>query len=527
MSSPQEASLNTADQALTTGGTAFYRYGIWLLLLITLVSRLPYVAAEPYGWESFNFIMAVDGWHPGEDMPHFPGYLNHVLVLQALRLLIQGAALDVLHAASLLQTLLAIFLLHWFARGPLAERIGLNLQEAELFALLAAVLMAFNPLLWFYSEIGLSYSASAVISILGAWLVLWDKRSLWYWSIAAFFIGWMGGWRPESLLLIPLLVWGMKKDYARSSHMLTSLAALLIGILLWFLPAAIASGQGVEYLARGIRDFEIGRFHTTTRSLLYQLSHSGIYLLLAIGFAPVALLPRLHVLWAAWRDQDSYIRSFFLAWTILPVIALVVLFHDGYFLLLVPALTLIAALMLVFAARSSWQAWSATGVVLLLSLLWFTHPWQVYAITPPCTASSIKANDRNLGEWRDAIISLDPEGEAALVFFDGSYSSRAAMVDFPTLNTIQVRNISSANLQITIAQHERERTRIACPSPLPDSVFQGSNRLLVIGLAPDDSSQRGIVLTDLAGFSPSDSLRVGQEWIYVVRKVKDSLDIKL
>ncbi len=524
MSTSPEASLSRAEEAGTTGGAVIWRYGIWWLLLALLLSRLPYIASEPYSWDSFNFLLSVDAWRPAEDMPHFPNYFNHVMVLHALRRLIQGDPLDVLHATSLLYSLLAVWLLHRFTRDTVAERLGFDAQEAEMLGLLTATLSAFNPMLWHFGEIGLSYSAGACVSIAGAWLVLWDKKSLWRWSWAALVIGWMGGFRPESLFLIPLLLWAMTQDHARLKHFFTAAGAGALGILLWFAPAVVASGQGWDYFTGGLHEFSFSRVLFAEQGggwLTYRLHRtlqaSG-WLLFSIGFAPVALLFRISVIPSAWLKIAKPIRWFLVWWVIPPMVLFILTFYGGHFLFLHPPLTLLIGILLTYAARTARQAWTAVGVVLLLSAMWFTMPWERFDLAPPYTAARIERNDRLLETWRDAVLSQEFEGATAIVCYDGVYPWRAAMIDFPALTSIQIVHASENDLLATIARNTRELTTFRSEPPLPLNWRNDHHRLLFIG-----ESTRRYAPLDFPEVSLVDSVSVIEGWLYVGTRPDDEV----
>jgi hypothetical protein len=131
--------------------------------LLALVTRLPFRSEALFDWDSANFALALDDIDIAAHRPHPPGYLGYVLGGRAFQWLGAGAN-DALVWWNIVMTAVALFVTARFA----AEASGDDALGRRA-GLMALVLMATSPLLWFQSSIAEIYPSEMTGALLVAY----------------------------------------------------------------------------------------------------------------------------------------------------------------------------------------------------------------------------------------------------------------------------------------------------------------------------------------------------------------------
>lgn len=368
------------------------------LVILGLVSRLPFLTRILYHWDAVNFTLALAKYDIAHHQPQPPGYLLYVL-LGRLSQLIFPDPNRALQAVSVLSSIGAALAIYYLGRRMFDQRS----------AAAASLLLLLSPLIWFYSEIAKPNIIDAPMVTLAA-LLLWqvmrgeDRLIL----PAAVVLGLAGGFRQQTLVfLAPLAVFAFRKK--RFSQMAAGAAVTALVFLASFVPMVLLAGGWQQYQAavKGLT----GTFFTHT-SILMGGGLQGLisnvikwvsftaYSLLAAGLAlALWLLANLRRLPRALRDE----RTWFLACWILPSLLFYTLIHMGSHGLIftyLPAVLLLAGKALAdlagWAGRRSFAVFSVllTGVVAAGVLVFLAAPQR---ITPSGSARIV-----NLETLREA-----------------------------------------------------------------------------------------------------------------------------
>jgi 4-amino-4-deoxy-L-arabinose transferase-like glycosyltransferase len=208
------------------------------LLLLTLATRLPLQSDWLYHWDSINFALALERFDIAQGQPHAPGYLLYVLAGRGAAALTGDAQRGYVLLAMLGSALAAIALFD----------LGRRLWDVQT-GWLAALLLLFSPLFWFYGEVALPHTLDA-LAVIGAatlsWRVAQGEQRL---ALPlALWLGLAGGMRQQTLVfMLPLaLVAGWRAPWR---WRIAALTALTLTVLLWLIPLLQLSGGLGRYLA--------------------------------------------------------------------------------------------------------------------------------------------------------------------------------------------------------------------------------------------------------------------------------------
>jgi len=357
------------------------------LLLVTILSRLPFCSHIMYHWDCINFRLALEEFNLAKEQPHPPGYILYVWLGRLVNTFFSGSGAvgdrpqhDALTLISIVASGLAVATLFYLGRAIFDRRVGL----------VSALLLASSPLFWFYGEISLPHPVDAFLITLCAWWLYRVMRGEHNYAIpAAILLAIAGGFRQQTLVMMaPLALFAMRK--VKLSRL--ALAALVGGAVCagWFIPLVQSQGGLKTYLeiSRAFSD----RFMATT-SVLHgggwwgvrrNLIKLGMYTLYAWnlslipGLVQVGKSASRQVGGAAGQEKQAGVASvawdwekavFFLLW-LLPFGAFYILIHmgqQGQVFVFLPALFLISAAGLV-QLLERWRRWLSVTTALLVAV---------------------------------------------------------------------------------------------------------------------------------------------------------------
>jgi hypothetical protein len=321
--------------------------------------------------DSIQFALGVERFNLAAHHPHPPGYPLYIALLRLLTRLgidsLDGMVALAILASALGAGLMVPLVGRLVAEREMAAASGEMPRHALAAGLFAAAVYAFNPLLWFYSELPLLYAVEGGLSVLLAWsaLRLGDSARAFYLGCALLAL--VGGFRPTTMVLLgPLFLWGcVRAARARRLAPTRFVGGLLLGVLLtlaWFVPLCAAAGGFTAYRRINSEHF---RTLLPATSVLYGAGMGALLHNLEIllkwalqGMFPAGLM--VAGLWVtAPQSVAQGLRQLrsqlpFLLWWAAPPIAFFALFHitkAGYTLIHLPAL--LAALALAAAPALS------------------------------------------------------------------------------------------------------------------------------------------------------------------------------
>lgn len=319
---------------------------IFLLIfsLILLALRIPLVNKFLYEWDSASYVLALGNYNIFHEQPQAPGYILYIALGRMMNLIFQDGNTTFLFLG-IVFSILTVFVVYFLAK---------NLFNREV-AVVSAILLIFNPLFWFYGEIGSIYIFQAFFSVLIAFLCYKAlKEDGIYIYLSALVLGISGGFRLDMvLLLFPLWLFCLVHNRIPIKKMLKGLSILVVGVLLWLIPTLVSVGGLENYLellstvsSAGYTSLLMGA------SLSSQIINSGlaiVWYLLALNFFGIIILVIFLIIHRVnWkRKLVSFIENtksrFFILW-ILPAFlffTVIYIIKPGYALISLPALVII------------------------------------------------------------------------------------------------------------------------------------------------------------------------------------------
>lgn len=402
------------------------------LATLVLISRLPFLAATLWSWDSVLYARALElgfhvDWDLADQRPHAPGYLFYVLTASTVRGLLgdSNAALVAVSAAASALGTAGLFL---FARQLARTWI----------ALIAACAYAFAPLVWTYSEIAFPYSLLGALS-LGLAALCWNLRGRGVRAVVVASIAFAlaAGFRQDLIVLLgPLWLWTV----ARHGPRITILATAVAGVtsLTWLVPTALLSGGPADYLdalltqAGSVSDQYSGLIHglpaftVNFQATVYALLWGGLGALL-LGLALAARL---------YRDGARHPRPAgplprFLALWILPGLLFYVVVHIGdwgYVSSLLPALYLVLAVVAEHAVAAGLipsLRWRVAGAALALA------PALLFLVgTDRFSAAAVREHDSAITEQTAYVRANFPPAETIILAREDFLTARYYLSEY-------------------------------------------------------------------------------------------------
>ena len=211
---------------------------VWGGALAVVLSRLAFASHYLYHWDSVNLAMGLVHYDVRLGQPHAPGYVLYVALAYLVNLIFHDANRTMVVLSAIGSGLLVVVL--W----RLAER----LFGSRRAGLIAGLLVAGDPLLWFYGGVALPHVPDAALvglAVLWLWRLRAGEDRLLF--PTALLLAVVTGFRQQNLIyLFPLCVFCLwRQDRKRLAG-----AALALGAacLVWLVPMLQMSGGLKAYL---------------------------------------------------------------------------------------------------------------------------------------------------------------------------------------------------------------------------------------------------------------------------------------
>jgi hypothetical protein len=210
---------------------------LFILGVVTLVSRLAFTSPTPVEWDSVQLALGVENFDVSIGSPHAPGYWIWITLAEGIRMLTWLDAHESLVLLSALSGAAAVIL------GAL---VGNRLGGRWLATSVAAVLFA-SPHMWFYGAIAATYLTDVVV-VLGLLLIALrarpDSRDSLY---AALLLGLGAGLRPTMLLIYgPLCMVTIARSVRSVNQLLVAASAGAAVICAWLVPLVVEQPGGLS-----------------------------------------------------------------------------------------------------------------------------------------------------------------------------------------------------------------------------------------------------------------------------------------
>ena len=382
---------------------------IWLLLLIGLITRLPFLSVSLDEVDSGNFYNALKyGYDISNFRPHAPGYPLYIFLGWLLNHVIR----DYLTSLTLLSAVLgslSVIPFYLLLKQMVDYRIAIS----------GSLLFLANPLFWVFSETALADVPAIFFGTLSVWLMYKGVTDRNYYMVACMFTGLAVGIRQANITLVLLLLLGSiyfclnVKRFA-VKEISWGVALFTIGVAVWFFPMIVTGSDGLsEYIevtrqqwtsvvnVSDVFNVEppsvINIFYRIERFFLgYHFLYSWTGTDTKSAMTLVLVAPWLFGFFAFVSTCNVRYRShlFILIWVLLsfyPILSIHFLPRYGLFYFPAMLISTIVGFHQVFLKVGDLRRclevalFSMLGTVLILYVIKHQHPVNTFEVTPPLT----------------------------------------------------------------------------------------------------------------------------------------------
>jgi hypothetical protein len=299
------------------------------------------------------------------EQPHSPGYIVYVWICNLVDLAF-GDAQTTMVWISVFASALVVVAFFCLGRSIFGRSTGL----------VAALILASSPLIWFYGEIALPHTLDTLLVIVGLWWLYETMQGNHHYLIPAIIVlAIAGGVRQQTLVfLAPLLLFTLRR--VGWKRFLAAGALGVVLCLVWFIPLIVSSGGLSNYL--NVMSVYGGRFQDTTSIFMgagwggikHNVRKLAMYTLYGWNLALVPVL--IYVVGRLWRREwpRRWEELIFLVLWIAPALTFYTIIHmglQGLVFIYLPALLLSSAFALtrLLAGQSRWLVAATASLVIL------------------------------------------------------------------------------------------------------------------------------------------------------------------
>ena len=396
---------------------------IFFLIVVTLISRIIFAEKYFFDIDTVNVALGSISYSLQQTRPHLPGYFLHVKIISLLYYFFRD-----IHFSMMLLSIA------YSVSGTLLIFILLKKWFVEQHAFMITLLIAFNPMVWFYGITPEVYSIDLFFSAL---VVLLGLKSKTIYTLPIL-IALLSGLRQTSgMLIIPLYIFLWIKKFKNGEISIPKFIGfhflgLLVG-LSWFLFMSRTTGGIKEY-------FELYQTNSPMPSIsffqnIYQFSSYCFYVFVPIGFIILSMPLRKKSLNSFLSREDKDLMLLLALWFI-PSLLVFTFFHynKGYFLISIIPLYTVVGFLLKKNIIKKWICW----VIIILQILFFIFiPYRESSIE---SLLSPEKRKQNLFEtWKDRTFSSYLMASSKIKYQDEMISKISAIIkenDFKTNSNI-------------------------------------------------------------------------------------------
>ena len=321
-------------------------------ILLIALTRLPFMPAHLFSFDSVNLALALDHFDPTIEQPQPPGYPLFVFEARLLNHLF-GDPQQTFAVLGIAVCGLAVAMLYLVGKELFSPRVGM----------VAAALLFVNPPFWYSSlTSGLRPHLALVSAVVAyfCWRTKQGERGPLYAASIALGVG--GGARPELfLLLLPLWIWAAWQTRDRRAIVRGGL--ILAGSALFWAAIILMASGGPQRAIAYFMDY-----------LVVQTEHTSVVLdpstswrravgraVIWTGLGAVPWLWTLPLAWKSFGRTSDWIRKlvFLLLW-FAPIFGFFLAVHvadPDHTLAIIPPLCLVGGIALVEAEKRVARAW--------------------------------------------------------------------------------------------------------------------------------------------------------------------------
>lgn len=403
---------------------------------MTVISRIPFISKYLFDWDSVGFALSFSDFNIALSQPQSPGYIFFVAFGKLVNLIFNDPNLTMI-VINILFSILTVIVIYFLAKQMFSRT----------FALIASILLVFNPIFWFYGEIAAIYMSQALFASLIAYtsyqVLKGDNRFLY---ISAVVLGLSGGFRQDMLIfMFPLWLFCLIYQCRDLKKIVKIFTVLIVSAALWFIPTIILAGGLENYLLISKKLFTI---HFSSSSILYgatitqhltMVAKIIFWSVVGLGISS-ALILITYILYKIPRiklSQFKNLKFIFIALWIIPTFIFYLLIYfakPGYLLIYLPTFTLIMSYVIINFSSDLNRKFNRIPknyfisilflIVLIPGIMQFVYPSEsgIYYVR-------IQSEDANFQNIYDSIENFSPAN--TVIFVDNEINWRKTLYYFP------------------------------------------------------------------------------------------------
>lgn len=299
-----------------------------------LLVRLPFRSRYPVNWDSVQFGLGVQQYDLQHHQPHPPGYVGYIALGKLLNIVVQNP-IETLTLIAVVAGALTPALFY-----PLARRF-----MSDHMALISAVSFGASTLVWYYSEVALTYIVELAILLPFLFLIhrsIAKPGNVQDLILASLSLAVVGSFRQTALaLMLPLWLYAIWRQDWRDRFF--GSGVLAGASLVWLVPLLWLSGGITNYIRLSQELAEITGGNTSVLSMnpAGPAKNAGFVLaglIVGVNIVAAVLLLGSPALIRWLRARPGYDTIFLVLWAA-PALAVYLLGHTGqigYVLILLP-----------------------------------------------------------------------------------------------------------------------------------------------------------------------------------------------
>jgi len=309
-----------------------------------------------HSYDSGNIALAVIDYNISEERPHLPGYYLYVQTIRIVNLITENTHKSIIIMMAFFSALgTALFYLlsiKFFLRN---------------ISIILTLLVATNPLNWFYGSVTEVYSFDIAFSIFLILLLL-NKKTIW---LTPSLLAFGAGFRASSaIILFPLFIYFWYKYLKENKRIIPLMFAFILGLIvfiIWFIPFLKDTG-GYDGLINLINNQnpvpDIG-----IAGNVVQMLTMGIWI-----FVPITILIIIRLINKKTSKLNKSFWNIILLWLV-PAVSVFVLVHytRGYWLVALAPCYLLIGLM----AKTKASNYSLTFVAVIQTGYFLLMPFEL------------------------------------------------------------------------------------------------------------------------------------------------------
>lgn len=385
------------------------------LILLTIITRIPFTSEFLYHMDSVQFALALDQYDIAMHQPHPPGYFVYIMLGRLIDLFVRDAHRTLI-VISIIFSVLSVLAIYYLGKAIFDKKVGV----------LSAAIAMTSPSIWFHGEIALTYIIDAFFSTVIAFLCwrIYKGEHKYIW-LSAVILGISASLRQTSIVfLLPLWFFSVKGLSGRK--IIKAVGVVGVVCLLWFIPmVSMTGGWGVYYEAcRELWLFNTGNISVFEKGWAsFKIFSSTLfdYIVFGVGAGICILGLALYSLMRNRRIKaiDMARFFFFSFWILPPVFFYLLIFihpaNPGYVLVFLPALLILTAVSIQYISLEMKQR-IKKDVSILIALVVIIVNISIFLFSKyQVSYREIRDHDREVSIMLDELKSFDASHAAIFV----------------------------------------------------------------------------------------------------------------